>query len=91
MSFNSSRLNDYNSKSYNNTSYIDYTRYQGFKKINIDYTIASSNTPLTTGPVFNANKITRDESNLAYTRSQETFKNDAFTRKQMTKEYNKIR
>jgi hypothetical protein len=94
MSFNyDSRLNDYNSKSYNNTSYVDYDRYKDYKKINIDYTIVTNNKPLIDGPIFKAIKIVKSESSSPYTNQQNgAFNVETLTKKKrVLKEYNKIR
>jgi hypothetical protein len=91
MSFNSDRLNDYNSKSFNVTNYIDYDRFKNYRKINIDYTFSNNNEVITRGPVFNPVKIVANRVNPAYTNGQDAFESDSFRNNRLTQEYNKIR
>jgi len=91
MSFNSERLDDYNSKSYSNTEYIDYERYKNYKKINIDYTFAANNDVITRGPVFNSFKIVEGKISTAYTNRQEPYTKEPFQKIRVLKEYNRIR
>lgn len=91
MSINSSRLNDYNSKSYNIMNYIDYDRYKNRTKINIDYTFHTDNSVITEGPRFNSNKIIKSKTATAYTNGQKSYISDSFKRIRVVKEYNKIR
>lgn len=91
MSFNAERLNDYTSKSYDITNYIDYDRFKNFKRINVDYTFSNNNEPITTGPVFNVNKIGSSKVDPVYTKSQEVFEDESLNKKPLTKEYSKIR
>jgi hypothetical protein len=89
--FDSGRLNGGFSKSYNSISYMDLGRYSNFKRVNIDYTLASNSQPLTLAPVFNANKITRGSNNLAYLDYSVDFVPDSLTNTPINKEFNKIR
>lgn len=91
MSFNSDRLNDYNSKSYNIMNYIDYDRFKNFKRINVDYTFSSNNEAITKAPLFNFIKIVPNKVDNAYTNSQDEFEDESFRKTRLTKEYNKIR
>ena len=89
--FNSGKLNDGFSKSYDFTSYMDVGRYSNFKKNNIDYTLASNSQPMTSAPVFNANKIIRSSNNLTYLDYPTEYIPNSLTNTPITKEYNKIR
>ena len=92
MSFNPSRLlNEDNTKMREVGEYLDFSRYKNFKKINIDYTIASNNTALVSGPVFNSNKIVRGDKIVAYSNPQVEYTPDEMNNSSFTKEYNKIR
>jgi hypothetical protein len=72
-------------------TYIDYSRYKNYKKINIDYTLSDNNTLITSGPVFNAAKIIETKVDPAYTNFQENFENESLRKTRLLKEYNKIR
>ena len=91
MSINSSRLNDFNTKSYNITDYIDYNRFKNYKKVNIDYTFSSNNEVITQSPRFTPTKIIASGQETAYTRNQEEFEDESFRKTRLTPEYNKIR
>lgn len=91
MSFNSDRLNDYNSKSYNIMNYIDYDRFKNFKRINIDYTFSSNNEAITSPPLFSFIKIVPNKVDNAYTNRQDEFEDESLRKTRLIKEYNKIR
>jgi hypothetical protein len=93
MSFNSDRLNDYNSKSFNVLNYVDYDRFRNYKKININYTINNNNDILTSGPVFTAAKIVSTKvDDKAYTKRQEEFDDESLTKVPLSKEeYKRIK
>jgi len=93
MSFNSDRLNDYNSKSFNVLNYVDYDRFRNYKKININYTVNNNNDILTSGPVFTAAKIVNTKvDDKAYTKRQGEFDDESLTKVPLSKEeYKRIK
>ena len=91
MSFNSDRLNDYNSKSYDIMNYIDYDRFKNFRRTNIDYTFSNNNDVITQAPVFTFLKIVPTKVDSAYTNFQDEFQDESLRKSRIKKEYNKIR
>jgi hypothetical protein len=89
--FDSGRLNGGFSKSYNSLSYMDFSRFENIKKINIDYTLYTNNQPLVSAPVFKASKITPGYNNTAYLDNQVDYKPNSMINSPVNKEYNKIR
>jgi hypothetical protein len=91
MSLVSSRITSGYTKTYDDMQYLDLSRYSGYKKTNIDYTIVSNNQALVGPPVFNANKIIKGTKVLAYSDDQNEFKPDELNNLPIGKEYRKLR